>query len=344
MRRVAVRKLGARRMWMLSLGLTIGCGVAEPDELETIETTALRQDSTLDLAYYYQPFKQNSVWNLKLSPTRSEVNFPAAAWTHGLLAPSDADYGVNVYFAKTTDPIWHIRFNDYNTVLDVFDTASPVGIRAPLGMLAPSGSDGSIIIVDPALKYGYELWSYSPTGATTAKAESINVVDLQSMGIHRNVGITGSGLPGIGGLLKAWELKNDVAIRHKLWVAVHPTLLYAKAIAPAVTHDLASNGSAAFLKYGDVIALGKRYSFDTNPCKLSPFMKRIARALQDYGGIVQDQGGDAVGLVAEVDAVKNAIDIDYETTMWTQFACLQKYLVKVKTPWTDATPGGLGLP
>ena len=62
-------------------------------------------------------------------------------------------------------------------------------------------------------------------------------------------------LPGIGGLLKAWETKNNVAIRHKLWLAANPAMLYASYVAPATQQDLfQGQGSAAFLRYGDVVA------------------------------------------------------------------------------------------
>jgi len=103
------------------------------------------------------------------------------------------------------------------------------------------------------------------------------------------------------------------------------------------------NGSHAFLKYGDVVALSKNVNIDSSGCGLSPFMKRIAKALQDFGGIVQDRGDDSLGFISEVNAVRDYIDIDYDTTMWEQFDCLKQFMVKVNDPWTGATPGGLGL-
>jgi hypothetical protein len=50
-----------------------------------------------------------------------------------------------------------------------------------------------------------------------------------------------------------------------------------------------------------------------------------------------------VDIVSEVGSIEDYIDVDYNTTMWTEFACLSKYLVMVKDPWTGATPGGLGI-
>ena len=58
-----------------------------------------------------------------------------------------------------------------------------------------------------------------------------------------------------------------------------------------------------------------------------------ARALQDYGGILVDKGGDSLGFPAEINAVRDNIDIDYNVEMWHQFACLKSYMVRVINPW-----------
>lgn len=320
---------------LLSALALVACGPVE-------DADALTSAATTDLNYYWQPFTTTSVWNLKLPAGRAETAIPAAALKSGPLALSDGTYGINVYFAKASDPLWSLQYNTWASVLGAAG-ANPAKMRAPVGMSAPGGTDGSIIVIDENLQYGYELWQFRSKGGTSASASSVNVIDLRSAGIKGNIGLSGSGLPGIGGLLKSYETKNNVAIRHKLWLAAHPAMLFPSFVSPATQQDLfQGKGSAAFLKYGDVVALSKAYNVDTGPCSLSPFMKRIAQALQDYGGIIQDQGGDGIGVVAEVDSVRSYIDVDYNSTMWSKLACLQPYLVKVNDPWTGAQAGGLG--
>lgn len=340
------RRVGKGRLHQAQGLLTTGvllltaCGAPEDGSLDTIG--ALQGAATTDLTSQWQPFTKDALWNLKLSPTRSETALPSAGLAAGAMAASDADYGIKVYFAKSTDPVLKISFSGYNTVLDVWNTASPAQIQGPANMVPPTGSDGSVILVDASKRYAYEMWQFSNTGNNTARATHIDVVDLASAGPHRNVGVTAAGLPGSGGLLKRYELSKGLPILHKLWAAVTPKMLAAGAIAPASSQDGHGDGAYPVLKYGDVIALTKTLNVESNDCNLSPFMKRIAHGLQDFGALVQDQGGDAIGFVSEVGAIKDYIDVDYNTTMWTMFGCLKKYMVKVNDPWTGATPGGLG--
>lgn len=327
------------RVILAVVPLLLACGAPSTDEGDEL---TFRAASTADLGYYWQPFSQDSVWNLKLSPTRSETPIPAAALASGNMAASDAAYGIKVYFAKSTDPVWKVSCGAANSWLDVWLNPCQLSIRIPAGATPPTGDDGTVFVVDENQRYAYEMWRFKVTGTNTAYATGADTVDLRSNGIHRNVGVTAAGLPGIGGVLKSYETRNNVTIRHKIWVAANAAMLYAQAVWPASRYDATSNGASATLRYGDVIALSKSVDINNCGCNLSPFMKRIAKALQDYGGIVQDRGGDALGFVSEVNSIRDAIDIDYNTTMWTQFGCLKKFMVKVNDPWSGATPGGLG--
>lgn len=295
----------------------------------------------------WQPFIQGSVWNLRLPLQRTETPLPQDGLAVAPLAASDGDYGIKIYFADAGDPTWEISFEDYNSDPDNFTQASPVTLRAPAVLVPPAGTDGTVIVVDESRQYAYEMWRFSVTRAAGSNARpqghsaSVNVTNLRSDGIHRNVGVTAAGLPGIGGVLRSLELQNNQPIRHKIWLAVHPDLLNAAAVWPANHFDVPRNGAHAALNYGNVVALSQSYDIKQGECNLSPLFQRLAQGLQEFGGIVQDRGGDSVGLVAEVGAVSSRLDID-EATMWTQLACLRKHLVRIDDPWTGALPGGLG--
>jgi hypothetical protein len=213
-------------------------------------------------------------------------------------------------------------------------------------MVPPAGSDGTIIVVDENQKYIYEMWqcsvSKTPAGAAPhAHCSSINIIDGQSSGIHRNVGVTAAGLPGVGGLLRGSDLASGMAIRHKLWLALNSDLLLGSDVWPANQVDMPGKGAHAALAFGDVVALSASYSVASGKCNLSPVMQRLAHALQDFGGIVQDRGGDSVGITAEVGALSSHLDIS-QSALSSQLLCLRQYLVKINSPWTGATPGGLG--
>ncbi len=292
----------------------------------------------------WQPFVRGSVWNLRLPINRQETPLPAAGLTVAPFAVSDSDYGIKVYFASASDPLWQVTFDDYNSVTDNFSAPSPAAIRAPAVMVPPSGTDGTVIVVDENRQYAYELWRFAVKGggaSPSGHTASLNITDLRSDGIHRNVGVTAAGLPGLGGVLRGLEVQAGQPILHKLWLAVHPNLLRAAAVWPANHFDVPGNGTHAALSYGEVVALSQSYDVKQGECGLSPLFQRLAQGLQDFGGIVQDRGGDSIGLVTEIGAVSSRLDTD-EAAMFGQLACLRKYLVRVEDPWTGAPQGGLG--
>jgi hypothetical protein len=285
------------------------------------------------------------VWNLLLPAQRQETPLPAAGLAVAPFTVNDGPYGINLYFASASDPNWAFNFGNFDSATDIWPPPNPATVRAPLGITPPTGTDGTIIVVDENQKYVYEMWQVSVNSRSgtppRAYSSGIAVPDLTSNGIHRNVGVTGSGLPGVGGLLRSSDIASGKPIRHKIWLAVNPALLFANAVWPAPRFDASSNGAYAALNYGDVVALSQSYPIATGQCNLSPVMQRVAQALQDFGGIVQDQGGDAVSLVSEVGALSSHLDIS-QSAMWSQLQCLRQYLVKVNSPWTGATQGGLG--
>ncbi len=324
-----------------------GCG-GSTTPAPTSDQSGLEKNRTQPGAPEWQPFSKDSVWNLKLPAQRREVALPAAGLAVAPLSASDGDYGIKIYFANDSDPAWEVTYDDYNSATDNWSPPSPIVLRAPATLIPPTGSDGTVIIVDENRQYAYELWRVtvqpdenSATGNQKAHCGSLNQVDLRNSGLHRNVGVTAAGLPGVGGVLRSLELSSGQPIRHKLWLAVHPTLLFPGLVWPASHADVTTGGSHAALRYGDVVGLMQSYDVKNGECHLSPLLQRIAQGLQDYGGIVQDRGGDSVGIVSEVDAVSSLLDDD-ESALWTELTCLRKYLVRIGNPWAGALPGGLG--
>ena len=65
--------------------------------------------------------------------------------------------------AEGGDPLWSLQYNTWASVLGAAG-ANPAKMRAPVGMSAPGGTDGSIIVIDENLQYGYELWQFRSKG------------------------------------------------------------------------------------------------------------------------------------------------------------------------------------
>jgi hypothetical protein len=309
-----------------SLSLCIvACGPL-PDQAEEAPVVSRQQG----LSGSWRPFTSSSPWNTRLSSSRRESALSSRVMGTGPMGFSDGDYGIGFFAAEDSSPTWSIEYDGYNNGSS-YDAGGTLRLRGPSNMRAASGSDASVILVDEDQRYAYEMWNFSREGSLRASAAYVVRVDLSSNGVRE--GITGGGVPAIGGVLRDAELASGSPIRHKLWVAAHPDIVYERHDWPALRHDVRSDGRYATLDYGDVVALTKDYSFDDNPCGLSPFMRRLARALQEYGGIVVDKGGDSLGFPAEVDAIRDNIDIDYDVEMWHQLSCLKRYMVKVSNPW-----------
>lgn len=281
----------------------------------------------------WRPFNDQSPWNLPLPATRTEVMLSATALGVAPMTLNDGDYGIRLYFARDTDPMWSLEFDQYNSVFDDYNTPSPLKKPAPSIMIPPGGTDGTVLLVDPTRALAYEMWQYhTVTPGSVGHAAQLEVVDLAGTGRHRNVGVTAAGLPGIGGVLRASELASGDPIRHRLWLALHRDLLLPQVVCPAVRTDVSTAGRFGAIKYGEVLALNKSFDIDNGPCALSPVLKRVARALKDYGGIVQDAGGDSIAVMAEVDAVRSVLDVN-EATYYEKMACLRGQMVKVSDPW-----------
>lgn len=346
------RKVGRAIGITLWLAIAAGSGACSDGSgtRTPTETPDGSADSGGSLPVEWQPFKRDSPWNLRLPSGRAEQPLSTAALAVGNLEVNDAAYGIGLFSAAASDPEWALSTADYNAYDDKLNPPMPLRLRAPAALRPPGGGDGSVILVDEQRALGYEIWQLAiqRTGTNpAAQASSVNVVDLRGSGIHRNVGLTVSGLPGIGGLLRGRDMQGaktaaPTPIRHKLWIAAHRDLLFSGFMAPATASDLTSNGRSAALRYGDVIALSKSYSIESGECGLSPVFQHLMRALQDFGGIVQDRGGDAIGITAEVGALSSVLDVD-QAKYYTTLSCLKKHLVKVTDPWTGAQPGGLGV-
>ena len=178
---------------------------------------------------------------------------------------------------------------------------SLAAVPIPPGALPAAGTDGHMVIWQPSSDTVWELWiaRYVAPGAGpepgwhAAWGARIDDVSRSSGRVAAPFGATASGLPLLGGLIRAHELESGT-IDHAISVAV-PEVPTAGFVWPATRSD--GNSSAA-----TAIPEGTRFrldpSLDLEALGLPPATLAMAEAAQRYGIVVTDRS-DAVSFYAE---------------------------------------------
>jgi len=182
------------------------------------------------------------------------------------------------------------------------DSWSDVGIPITMEMWAEPTPDGHICIIDPFKKQSYEMSRFSFLADGTPTSTTFNIWDLQDTGVGdsnqgsrwKARGGRGSGFPIIAGLIRPEEVAAG-EIRHAL-------------VFTFSRNRLAENGSKIFLPpacRSDGKYVGTQYPIEGMQFQLDPALtekdfdawglsregKIVARALQNYGMYVGDNGG-----------------------------------------------------
>ena len=254
--------------------------------------------STVTRDPFLWPFAQNSIWNQPIGSSAQyyALNLPAVGqnrtdWEYlsqtTSLDPARNDYSYGSTLGLT------IKDNDpIVTSADDRSTNAIVGIVQPDGHLYQlQGASRPNPATDiNGLAIG---WSYYNSWAYT------DLLGTGYFGSH-----TGSGLSGMGGAVRAWELASgdEYVIRHALKIELDQNFLWKNPsnaaqsyVWPARQADGSTNGYGAFkddpaLEMGSLLAL---------PAGMTPAMlgiqtaagRKLFHALQDYGAYVVDTSG-----------------------------------------------------
>ncbi len=250
-------------------------------ESENIITFATSQAKHLRIINSYLP----PIWVVNASNARSQsARAPAAAnqlqWVH-LRSPNIFD-------------TWD---RDRNGETDI-----PIPLSK--GMYPEPTRDGHICIIDPFLKRAYEMSKYDGWKREHPHCTTFNIWDLTGSGVgDPNAGTKwwarggrGSGFPVIAGLLRPEELaagkirhaliftfsKNRKAVDNRN-IMMHP---------PACRSDGRYIGSQYPIEGMQFQLNPSLTEDDFNKWGLTPEGKVLARALQEYGMFLGDNGGD----------------------------------------------------
>ncbi|TXT56010.1 MAG: hypothetical protein BAJATHORv1_30394 [Candidatus Thorarchaeota archaeon] len=256
----------------------------------TIRFSMTSQNHTSADAWSIRPFSDASPFNIpipdnaEIEPNSEEiVNNLLDSMSEGELFVGVDKWSVPVFFANSSTPQQDIDITDEWAI---WDTMKDVPI--PENALPDPEDDGHLCIIDNGTRIEYDFWQAekTPSGWTASWG---NKISLDSDGIYRDSwGARGSGFALAAGLIFPHEIDRGL-IEHAL---VYSTdWFYVKsggAVRPATTSDGISNDPLA-IPEGARLQLNP--SIDVDDLEMEEAGKVIARAMQNYGMFLCDNGG-----------------------------------------------------
>jgi hypothetical protein len=182
-----------------------------------------------------------------------------------------------------------------------------VSVPIPRGLVAPSGSDHKVVILDRSTGNAYDLWELHRTQTSwsigwggvyplSGDGASANASGSAGGSVSRG---TGSGISSLAGVITVEDIKSGV-IDHALAFSSDLTCSASSSapfVSPATTTDGVVSGPVC-LPEGDRVMLDRRV--DLAALHLNSTEMMVARALQRYGAYCVDSGGAALGFAAQL--------------------------------------------
>lgn len=225
---------------------------------------------------------QNDRWRPSYVPaTDPSITMATTAYTPG------------VFLADSSDPVarfdWVNCMNWPSQVGDQGLLGSLAGVRVPREAVPADGSDAELTVYDVETRQYTDLWNVRKAADGTFRACWGGTIKdaAQSNGVFSGpYGATASGLPFMGGLIMPSELRAG-QINHVVGIALPVSTINAKVSSPATRTDGRATGTDT-ISEGQLLRLPA--NLDLRSLKLSPTAMTIARAAQQYGLVVWDQG------------------------------------------------------
>jgi hypothetical protein len=275
------------------------------------------------------PFASTSPWNVAIGSgaafggTSEGRTASLQSVAHSYINASA--YSVPVFVAGPSDP-W--------STLD--SPGDSVDLRVPAAAEQDSGSDGSLVIIDPSHTIADEMWVASRSGSSSWYARFHKRSNLRGPGVTED-GARASGFSLLGGLIRRWDVEQG-AIRHALVMAVPSEVARQGYVWPATRED----GYAS--QYGGNIPLGSLFAIppgvDIGRLGLSPAGLMLAKALQDYGVYVGDTTAPGTARNVALYAEPTADDLPQLEAMRNDLDTLHRQLRAVVNSGPQTIGGG----
>ena len=282
------------------------------------------------------PFSPRSPWNMPIGGNAQYAPIASAVF--------DSSKGARVTCREFSHPVFLAANTDPLRKIFVLQNAEPYAtLRVPDAM-QPNPRHFIHCLIDPVAERFHEFSDLKrlPNGDLNAHEAYGN--DLNGDGFPGPNGSARiSGASGIGGLIRAGELKNGIP--HAVALAITKGALgYTPGgqtfVWPANTGSLKFSDAPSNLHFGTLIVIPKDVKLETLGVGSSGEAFEIAKALQDYGGYAVESFGDnqnAMAVFVEPGA-ENEVPPDLETQLSKLIASLQT--LSNNTP---ETPGGGGV-
>jgi hypothetical protein len=236
------------------------------------------------------PFASTSPWNM---PIGSGARFTTSADPRiatlragGARVNANEGYSHPVVQARDSDPT--------ATFQDISISSRSRTAKVPTTATPASGTDGHLHVISPDKRTVTETWVAQRKSSTLLTARRVERNDLHGSGILEG-GTRAYGGSAIAGLVRTHELRG-AAIPHAVAIALNPDQLRRGHVWPANAED-GSNSYSGTIPMGTLFAIPG--SVDVESLGLNREALAVARALQDYGAYVVDQGAPFVVYVEQ---------------------------------------------
>ena len=241
------------------------------------------------------PFPADNLWNQNIASAPVDPNSDAYINFIGTTMPLHPDFGSGLYdgsnigipyIVVSGQPLVNITYTAYGSESD--PGPMPVPANAPIeGYPNPGSGDRHVLVLDSDNCWLYELWSsYFTSGIWKAGSGAVWDLLNDEQRPYTWTSADAAGLSVFAGLARYDEVAAG-AIQH----ALRFTLPYSQAaFTPPASHWAATSTNQYAAPMGMRLRLQASYDISGFP----PQSTVILTALQQYGMILADNGGDAM--------------------------------------------------
>jgi hypothetical protein len=253
-------------------------------------------------ADFPRPYSDSSPWNTPIGPnpeidpdSRAIVGYSITPHTGDANLTTSDKWGLGLAYADPSS-------KRHVVGCDLYGCDESVAGRIPAYARANTGSDGKLTIVDPASGEELDMWQavYHPD-TDRWSASWRGVTDVNGWGFYcrpgdRCNGPNAAGNSGLSGVVRPEEIAQG-HIDHALQMSGESGYVRSNFVACPATHWDGTSSDPRAIPQGARIQLDP--AFDVAAQSWPTWKKVVARALQEYGAIIDDGGAGIPSLMAE---------------------------------------------
>jgi hypothetical protein len=243
------------------------------------------------------PFTATGAWNALL-PSNAPLDPNSSAIVSDLVGQVPAPNGAALNTSRYSAPIYTVSAGQAtvnvswsNCLSQGYESpalaAALQNVPIPASAVPSTGSDGDVVIYQPSTNTEWELWKAVQSGTSWSACGAGEIQNVsQNPGIFSIGGITATGLPMLGYLIRVSELQSG-AINHAVGVELPCTRTTTYSWPAWKTNGSCTDANSPI--EGERFRLPASLNLAT--LNLSPGQLMIATAMQQYGAVVVGTSG-----------------------------------------------------